>query len=78
MNREGGVVQVRLEMGQDVARQALVGQGRRMGSNLKPWGALEDIKQKCGIVQLHEGHSGMCGMDCDLGRHKRAGRDSSQ
>lgn len=29
-------------------------------------------------MQLHEGHSGVCGMDWDLGRHERAGRDSSQ
>lgn len=61
-----------------MARQALVSQGRRMGSNFKPWGALGGVRQRCGTVQFHERHSGMCGMDWDLGRHKGAGRDRNQ
>ena len=61
-----------------MARQALVGQGRRMALNLKPWGASEVVKQRCDTVLLHEGHSGMCGMDWDLSRHKGVGRGSSE
>lgn len=61
MNRERGCGPGRPERGQAVVRWALVGQGRRMGSNLKPWGALGCVKQRCGIVQLHEGTLGCVG-----------------
>lgn len=71
-----------MERRQALVRQVLVGQVRRMGSKLKPWGALSVggggiVKQRWGTVQLHKGHSGMCGMGWDLDRYKEAGRDSN-